>query len=107
MDTGSPNLLMVPILPVGDAKPPPQDPKPAATQIGEGLPPVPAKLADRILRGEFIEMFEMLLKYMVETKNRDLPRKVRVVVKRRGCRAEATPLGVGLVSARDHNIISK
>ena len=52
-------------------------------------------------------MFEMLLKYMVETKNTDLPRKVRVVVKRRGCRAEATPLGVGLVSARDHNIISK
>ena len=28
--------------------------------LGEGLPPIPRKLADRILRGEFIDMHELL-----------------------------------------------
>ena len=31
--------------------------------MGDGLPPVPAKLADKIGKGEFVEMFELLPKF--------------------------------------------
>ena len=61
-------LLTDPVLPLGDVDPPPNAPKPAATQIAEGLPLVSAKLAARILRGEFIEMHELLPEFLVGTK---------------------------------------
>ena len=35
--------------------------------IGEGLPPVPAKLAERIVRWEYIEMSEMLPEFWMQT----------------------------------------
>ena len=35
--------------------------------IGEGLPPVPAKLAERIVRWEYIEMSEMLPEFWTQT----------------------------------------
>ncbi len=31
--------------------------------MGEGVPPVPAKLASRICRGEFVDMGELLLEF--------------------------------------------
>ena len=43
--------------------------KDSGTRIGEGLPPVPAKLAQRIIKGEFIELHELLPELMSEPKD--------------------------------------
>ena len=45
----------------------------AATQgagvfMGEGLPPIPARLAERIQCWEFVEMFELLPELLVDHK---------------------------------------
>ena len=40
----------------------------AGVFMGEGLPPVPCRLADRIRRWEFIEMFELLPKLLADPK---------------------------------------
>ena len=37
--------------------------------IGEGLPPVPAKLVARIVRHEFVEMHELLLEFWHDQKD--------------------------------------
>jgi len=37
-----------------------QDPNPPPLMIGEGLPPVPGKLVDRIQSGHFIDLAELL-----------------------------------------------
>ena len=40
--------------------------KQSATYVGDGLPPVPAKLAARIVKWEFIQMHELLPEFWME-----------------------------------------
>jgi len=43
------------------------------THIGDGLPPIPSKLAAKIRRGEFIEMYELLPEIWAEPKEGEKP----------------------------------
>lgn len=52
------------------------------THIGEGLPPVPAKLTAKILRHEFMEMHELLPEFWNEPKEDNRP-ATRAKVKKR------------------------
>ena len=42
--------------------------KGTGTHIGDGLPPIPAKLAAKIRRGEFVDMYELLPEFWTELK---------------------------------------
>ena len=55
-----------PLLPGTSQGPPPKAP---GTHIGEGLPPVPAKLVARIVRHEFVEMHELLPEFWHDQKD--------------------------------------
>ena len=52
------------------------------THIGEGLPPVPAKLAAKILRHEFVEMHELLPELWSKAKDDNKP-AARTIAKKR------------------------
>ena len=51
--------------------------------VGEGLPPVPAKLAERIGRWEFIEMSEMLPEFWTQSRSDEAESKPTVTRRRR------------------------
>lgn len=51
--------------------------------VGEGLPPVPAKLAERIRRWEYIEMSEMLPEFWTQTKSDEAESKPAAARRRR------------------------
>lgn len=50
--------------------------------IGDGLPPVPAKVAAKIRKGEFIEMGELLPEFMASQREDDLEGKQELKVRR-------------------------
>ena len=45
----------------------------AATKIGDNLPPVPPKLAGRIIRGEFVALHELLPECLVDASEANRP----------------------------------
>ena len=60
---GSAGLLNLLPIPASQALPPT-----SGVYIGEGLPPVPPKLAAKILRWDFVDMAEMLPEYWSSAK---------------------------------------
>ena len=54
--------------PESEATPPKAESTPRATFLGDGLPPIPAKLTERIRRGEFIDMSDLLPEFWPDQK---------------------------------------
>jgi len=55
------------------SQPPEQPPQEAATKIGDNLPPVPPKLAGRIVRGEFVALHELLPECLADASEANRP----------------------------------
>ena len=56
--------------------------KPSGIFVGDGLPPVPSKLAEKIRRGEFVEMHELLPEFWAVQRMEGLTQKTLKVTKR-------------------------
>ena len=54
--------------PESEATPPKAESTPRETFLGDGLPPIPAKLTERIRRGEFIDMSDLLPEFWPDQK---------------------------------------
>ena len=54
--------------PESEATPPKTESTPRATFLGDGLPPILAKLTERIRRGEFIDMSDLLPEFWPDQK---------------------------------------